>query len=122
MPATIDLLPRKEFRITLEDGSVISGKFGTWAQDRFCKKRNYNFEQFQAAFTSDLRFDHIIDYLLCAVENHFRELKNKESFPYNDVDAGMWIDELGGVEGAEFLRLFAHSYGEKKTEEAPESL
>lgn len=114
--ATIKLLPRKEFKIVLPDAEI-PGKFGTWALKRFCMKKNYSLQQLGEALTKNLSIDDMVEFILCAVEQSFRELKSKESFPFTDLDACMWVDELGGISGEKLNELFAHaSDGEKKTE------
>lgn len=108
MSATIELLPRKEFRITLESGQSITGKFGTWALKRFTSKKNISLIQAGELF-SNLTVDDLVDYILCAVEQSFREAKTGTSFPYNDVDVCAWIDELGGVGSEHVNSLFNHA-------------
>jgi len=123
MSATIELLPRKEFRITLESGNTISGKFGTWALKRFCSKKNISLSQAAEMFLNTT-VDDLVDYILSAVEQSFREAKTGTAFPYNDVDVCAWIDELGGVGAASVTSLFNHAGDaepEKKSNE-PENL
>lgn len=110
----IDLKPRKEFTITLENGEVISGKFGTWALKRFCMKKGYTLAQLGAALSTNLSVDDMVEFILCAVESAFRDLKNKESFPYSDLDACSWIDQMGGISSEEMTRLFNHAGDEQK--------
>lgn len=111
--ATIELLPRKEFKIVI-DTQVIPGKFGTWSLKRFCMKKGYSLQQLGEALSKNLSIDDMVEFILCAVEQSFRELKSKEAFPYNDVDACMWIDEMGGISGGDVNRLFAHAGDEEK--------
>lgn len=119
--ATIDLLPRKEFAIVLEDGVRIPGKFGTWALKRFSDKRGHkSLPELQEAL-GQMSLSDAVDYLLSAVEQYFRQLKTKDSFPYTDLDACDWIDQLGGIASADMQRLFGHAGGdeEKKTATEP---
>lgn len=115
----IDLKPRKEFVINLP-GVSVSGKFGTWALKRFCMKKNYSLSQLGDALTKNLGIDDMTEFILCAVEQAFREQKTKEAFPYTDVDVCMWIDELGGISSEEVTKLFGHAADEKKTEPVAE--
>jgi hypothetical protein len=122
MPATIDLLPRKEFKIILDDGTIITGKFGTWALKRFCTKKNYTLQQLGDSLTN-LGIDDMVEFMLSAVEQSFRESKVKESFPYNDIDVCSWIDEFGGISSAELTALFNHAGDnsqEKKSDPEPD--
>jgi hypothetical protein len=117
MPATLNLLPRKEFEITLKDGSIIKGQFGTWALKRFCDKLKYSIKQ-AGDHLGDPAMADVVEYILCAVEHTAR--KTKQPFEFTDVDACDWIDQLGGWQGETFVKLFNHSAGEdtgeKKTE------
>lgn len=112
----IELKPRKEFAITLENGQSISGKFGTWALKRFGMKKNYSLAQLNAALSS-FTLDDAIEFILSAVEQSFRELKTKDSFPYSDIDVCAWVDELGGIGSGEVQKLFKHAGDEQKKTE-----
>lgn len=113
--AKVDLLPRKEFIITLDDGKEIKGKYGVWSLARFCKKNDLTIAQLQARASVDYTVGDMIEMILCAVEQYARE--HGESFSYNDVHAGMWIDELGGFGSENLNALAAHQSSdiEKKT-------
>ena len=118
--ATINLLPRKEFEITLEDGSVIKGQFGTWALKRFCDKQKLSLSE-AGNQLGNPSLTTITDYILSAVEYTAR--KNKSEFSFTDVHVCDWIDQLGGIASDNFTNLFNHSAdateqeaGEKKTD------
>lgn len=114
--AKVDLLPRKEFIITLDDGKEIKGKYGVWALARFCDKNgNLTIQQLQLRSALDYTIHDMIEMILCAVEQYARE--NKEPFSYSDVQAGQWIDELGGFGSETVNALSAHQNSdiEKKT-------
>lgn len=110
----IELKPRKEFTITLESGQTISGKFGTWALKRFCMKKNYSLGQLGDALTKNLSLDDMIEFILSAVEQSFREQKTKDAFPYTDIDVCAWVDELGGISSEDVTKLFNHAGDEQK--------
>lgn len=114
----IELKPRKEFVITLKSGESIPGKFGTWALRRFCMKKNYTLVQMGAAFSANLSIDDMTEFILSAVEQSFRELKSKDSFPYTDIDVCAWIDEMGGIGSEDVTRLFNHAGDEQKKTES----
>lgn len=105
--ATLNLLPRKEFEITLDNGTIIKGKFGTWALKRLCDKRKATLQESAVILNS---FGGIIDYILTAVEYVSR--KNNEGFAFADTDVCEWIDELGGVGNANFASLVNHTSDE----------
>ena len=112
--AEIKLLPRKEFEITLEDGTVIKGQFGTWALKRFCDKQKYSIAQ-AGAKLGDPSMSDVVEYVLCAVEHTAR--KTNSPFSYTDVQACDWIDQLGGWQSGTFVELFNHSADESKAED-----
>lgn len=116
--ATLDLLPRKKFEITLDSGDVIKGQYGTWALKRFCDKKQCTLSGI-ASMLADPSISDVLEFILCAVEQSVREAKLPMT--YNDVDAGMWCDELGGIGGADFVRLFNHSGDEQKKSETAEA-
>lgn len=119
--ATIDLLPRREFCITLEDSTKIQGKFGTWALKRFSDKRGHkSLPELQEAL-GKMSLSDAVDYLLSAVEQYFRQLKTKDSFPYTDLDACDWVDQLGGIASVDMQRLFSHA-GEESEEKKTQDL
>jgi hypothetical protein len=104
--ATINLLPRKEFEITLDDGSVITGQFGTWALKRYCDKQKLSLSE-AGAKLSNPSINDISEYLLAAVEYLAR--KKGEPFSYTDVHVCDWIDQLGGLSSEGFSKIFNHS-------------
>lgn len=117
---TINLLPRKEFEITLESGEIIAGKFGTWAVKRFCDQRKYTLKQMQDVFSNQAYgIADLAEFLLAAVEYKMR--REGKKFEYSEMNACEWIDELGGAEGADLMKLFGHAAddaqesGEKKS-------
>ncbi len=122
--AIINLLPRKEFEITLSDGTVIRGQYGTWALKRFCDKFGYSLKD-AGTHLHDPSLDEVVQYVLAAVEYPFA--KKGDKCPYNDVDACDWIDQVGGIQSPEFAKLFGHSADDsgaeeqKKTEDNPPS-
>lgn len=107
----INLLPRKEFEITLLDGTVIKGQFGTWALKRYCDKQKLSLSEAGAKLTNPSIND-ITDYILAAVEYSAR--KASTPFSYTDVHACDWIDEMGGLSSELFIKLFNHSGDEVK--------
>lgn len=114
----LELLPRKEFEFTLKDGTKIKGQFSLWAVKRFCDKLKLSLSQLGERLGADkVTFDDTCQVLLCAVEYTAR--KNKLPFSYNDVDACDWIEELGGLDGENYLALMrhAHSEDEKKSQQ-----
>lgn len=115
--AIINLLPRKEFEITISDGTVIRGQYGTWALKRFCDKFGFSLKQ-AGGHLQDPSLDEVVQYVLAAVE--YPCAKKGEKCAYNDVDACDWIDQLGGIQSADFVKLFSHSADEDKTEKKTE--
>lgn len=117
--ASLDLLPRKVFEITLGDGKKITGQFGTWTLKRFCDKSKLSLKHLNDKFVNEgTNLTDTVSMLLCAVE--YVCLKNKEPFTYTDIEACDWIDELGGVYSIPVSNLFNHAASELK-DEAPDS-
>lgn len=118
--AKVELLPRKVFEFTLENGNVIKGQFGLWSSKRFADKKGLSLiELLDLRNAEKLSLDDICLMLLCAVEYVHRQDKTiKGPFPYNDMDACEWIEELGGLEGADFIKVMGHASTELK-EDAP---
>lgn len=115
--ATINLLPRKEFEITLDDGTVIPGKFGTWALRRLTDRYKVSLTDANKVLGT---LSGLLDYLLCAVEYSAR--KNSQPFSYTDFHVAEWVDELGGIGSENYINLMKHTEEEtlveqKKTED-----
>lgn len=106
--AEVNLLPRKVFEITLEDKTVIRGQFGLWASKRFADKKGLSLSQLlELRDAEKLSLDDICLVLLSAVEYISRQ--EKKGFPYTDIDACQWIEELGGLLGEGFEKIMAHA-------------
>ena len=112
--ATINLLPRKEFEITFDDGIVITGQFGTWALKRYCDKQKLSLSEAGVKLSNPSISD-ISEYLLAAVEYSAR--KKGEPFSYTDVHVCDWIDQLGGLSSEGFSKIFNHSADEAAGDE-----
>jgi len=109
--AELNLLPSKEFEITLNSGEIIKGKFGTWAAKRFCDKLGLSISDFIQLQSGDtLSFEHLCQTILCAVE--YKSRKDKKGFAYSDVDACEWIEELGGLGSEKYTKLVNHASSE----------
>lgn len=94
--ATVKALPRNKFELTLDDGSIIYGQYGTWSYDRFCKRRGIKLSEVQDALSDITNVSVISDFILSAVEKCHYQKADGTPFPYNDTHVCDWIDELGG--------------------------
>jgi hypothetical protein len=93
-----------EYILELSDGKKIPLYFGTWSLARFCEVNgNLSLTQMQQTFANDISYKHVLSLLLCGAEHYAR--KNKKPFDYTDVDAGDWLDEIGGLESEKSLEL-----------------
>lgn len=110
--AEIKLLPRQEFEIVLNDGTVIPGKFGTWALRRLTDKHKLTLSEGLPTLQT---LGGLMDYIVFAVEYMTR--KNKKDTFYTDMDVSDWVDQLGGVQSGAFLSLVKHTQDEGPTEE-----
>lgn len=116
MPASLTILPRKEFIITLEDGSEVHGKYGTWAFSHFCEKNNYTLDQAGKALSENFTIKSAIQLVLCAVEYTAR--RAKAQFGFTELDAGDWLDQLGGMNSVDALKLFMLANDKSAPEES----
>lgn len=137
MPANLNLLPRKEFELTLSDGTIVKGQFGTWALARFGKKKNLGLDQIFQLFykpevgedgkvvnTAHPQITDMIDFILSAVE--YKEREAGEALTFNDLKLSKWVDDYNhetGTPGVVMI-LFNHASsednGEKKSDLNPE--
>ena len=101
----IALLPRRTFQITLSSGEMVTGKFGTWALKRFCDRRKVTFDALEDKLANPDLGD-IFDLFLAAVEQYCAE--TKQPCTYTEIDAGAWIDDLGGLQSSDFLAIVKH--------------
>ena len=115
----LELLPRKEFEIHLDSGEIIKGKYSTWSIKRFCDKKSLSLADLDKKMNAEnLTIDDLIEIILCAVEHKQRE--SGLPFIYKDFDVCNWIEEMGGLQSDDFMRLQSHAYsdlGEKKSQE-----
>lgn len=119
MPAKLDLLPRKVFELTLEDGTVIQGQFGTWALKRFGQKKNLGLVKLMEVFKDDPKIDDMLEFVLCAIE--YKEREAGKPLTFNDLKLCKWLDDYTAEAGDEgvLAKLFNHATSEepeKKTE------
>lgn len=95
---------RGTYVLKREDGSEVELLFRTWTFQRFCELNgNISYQQMIELLTGSIGIKQMADLLLCAAEYSY--LKDKKPFPYTNIDACEWIDDLGGVSGAAFLSV-----------------
>ena len=95
--AKLNIFPAKKFELILDDKTVITGKYGTWAGMRFCRKRGVKLSQLSDYLNKSINeedYEVIADYVLSAVEQVFDE-KGGSNFPYTAANMFAWMDELG---------------------------
>ncbi len=118
--ASINLLPRKEFEITLNSGEVIKGKYSLWSVKRFCDRKKMKLSELDTFMTQDsITMDDVCLMILCAVEHCKREAGL--AFSYTDFHVCNWIEELGGLTSEGYVSLMNHAASEieeKKSEVA----
>jgi hypothetical protein len=113
--AKVDLLPRKEFTITLDSGEVIKGKYSLWAAKRFCDKKKLTLKQLVERLTEEnMTLDDLVENILCAVEHCQRE--SGLPFKYNDLNVCSWIEEMGGIGSDQYNLLVGHAFSELEPE------
>lgn len=115
--ANLNLLPRKEFQLTFDDGTIIKGQFGTYALNKFTEDRKIKLSEVSEVFKQTDNLSIIIDYIVCAAYQCYKQDRIKEPFTIEDVDIFRWVDEVGGFSSDKVTSLIGHaSDGEKKTE------
>jgi len=121
--AQLELLPLKEFVITLNSGEIIRGRYSPWAIKRFCDKKGLSVAQLQDRLNAEnITLDDVVQTVLCAVEHKQREAGLP--FKYSDFDVCEWIEEMGGFGSEDFIRLQGHAeteVEEKNSESAGEN-
>jgi hypothetical protein len=126
MPAKLELLPRKCFSLTLTDGTVVNGQFGTWALSRFGQKKKLSLPKVIELFEEPQTMD-IIEFVLCAIE--YKERQSKQPLFMDDLKLCAWIDDYAAETGETgiLIKLWAHANStdapdipesEKKTEDS----
>lgn len=105
--AEVRLLPRKAFEIDLESGTV-RGQYSFWVTVRLCQRNGWSMSQLDEKMNADnLTLSDVVTLLLCAIEYSCR--KDKIPFTYTDIDVADIIEELGGITGDNFLKVWGHS-------------
>lgn len=114
MTASLTLLPRKEFELTLKDGAKVQGQFGVWSLKRFGEKKKLGLTKVMELFGEDASLGDMIDFVLCAVEYKDRQANRPVSM--TDVSLCQWFDDYteDTGEAGVLMMLFAHSGSENK--------
>lgn len=114
----LTLLPSRTFEITFEDGSKVTGQFGTWSLTRFTDKKKIGLQQVSDVF-NNLSLSDAIDFILCAIE--YKQRKAGQPL-LGDMALCDWADQYADENnigsGAEVLaNLITHASSvEKKSE------
>lgn len=105
----INLLPRKEFTLTI-GGKEYKGKFGTYAMKLFCNKKGIKLSEVSGLFPvgSEMEdiLDNVIDFILCAIE--YKALIDREKIDLRPIDFYVAIDNKEYVNG-ELMDILNHS-------------
>jgi hypothetical protein len=117
--AALELLPRKEFRLTLSDGTVCNGQFGTWALARFLQKKKLPLSAAGTLFGDELQVMDLIDYVVCAVE--YKEQLERRQPVMNAITLSKWIDDYNDATGeiGVLITLALHEKGEAEQKKSP---
>lgn len=115
----LELLPRKAFQLTLSDGTVVEGQYGTWALARFGQKRKLGLEETIILFNSVQIMD-MLEFILCAIECKEREAGKPPSM--NELKLSKFIDDYAADhnESGVLMRLFNHQGNEEELSGDPE--
>lgn len=115
--AALNLLPRKEFELVLEDGTVIRGQFGTWALARFGQRKKIGLGEIMEMFTTNPSVMDMVEFVLSAIE--YKERQDGKPPFMNDVKLCKWIDDYADATNTNgvLMKLFNHSAGEQIADE-----
>jgi hypothetical protein len=76
-------------------GPVIPLQFSTWSLKEFGKRHGLSYDELISLFAaSKFSVDHIVNLILTAAE--YVAKLNGKPFQFNDLDASLWVDDLGG--------------------------
>jgi len=85
-------------------GKKVVLRFCTWTFKRFCELNgDLSLVQLQTLLSTGFSMNQFICLILCASEYEF--IKTEKPFPFNDVHACEWIDDLGGLAGDKFIEM-----------------
>lgn len=113
----INLLPRKEFTLTVGDKQY-KGKFGTYAMKLFCTKRGIKLKEVADLFPEGSQMedilDPIIDLIISAIE--YKAIIDREKIDLRPIDFYVAIDNKEYING-ELMDVLNHSGDESKNEQ-----
>lgn len=103
-----------------EDGSEVKMLFRTWTFQRFSEiNGGLSYQQMIEMLTTGFGIKQMADLILCAAEYVY--LKESRPFPYTNIDACEWIDEMGGLSGNAFLQVIKTATDSLTDSGAPQS-
>jgi len=107
----IQFLENGAFILTLDDERKVKGRFCMWQLRRFSEMIEIgNVIELLNNFSTGMTVNQYAQFILSAIQNYFRTDpdKNCEWKVDNVLD---WIDDMGGLNGKDFLNLFMHGLG-----------
>ncbi len=118
----LELLPRKAFQLTLSDGTVVEGQFGTWALARFGEKKKISLPEIMELFASGkFTVMDMLSFVICACE--YRERENGKPPYINDIRLSRFIDDYSNDhdETGILMKIFLHSGDKEELSRTPDS-
>lgn len=96
---------RGQFNLSLSDGKVIPLRFCTWSLKRFCQLQGISPAEIGTALSGETALDAIVNLVKSAAEYPF--YKEGRTPDFKDIDVCDWIDDIGGMSGAQFQDIIA---------------
>jgi hypothetical protein len=96
---------RGQFNLSLSDGKVIPLRFCTWSLKRFCKLQGIGPAEIGIALSGKDALDAIVNLIRSAAEYEF--VKEGKTPNFTEVDVCDWVDDMGGIAGAQFQEIMA---------------
>ena len=96
---------RGQFNLSLSDGKVIPLRFCTWSLKRFCQLQGIGPTEIGTALSGETALDAIVNLVRSAAEYPF--YKEGRTPDFKEIDVCDWIDDMGGIAGAQFQQIMA---------------
>lgn len=95
-----------DYIITRKDGSKVNLLFNSWMYRAYSYKKNIELEDLFVNIQKGVAFKSrdLPDLLLIAAETYAKY--NNAPFGYTEMDACLWVDEMGGYNSANLVELY----------------
>jgi hypothetical protein len=100
-----------DYEIQLTGGEKIPLLFNTWTFKNFTRLKGIEYEDFLELVQRGQGFkgNDLPDLFFLAAQSYFRF--NDVTFPYTDLEAYAWVDELGGMNSVKLIEVYKIFFG-----------